>query len=813
MQITRCHFGVWFIALAMTGCQSPGLSTAKSKSSSPSFTDRMLGRNKTPYTEEEAVVRDARDRKKPIKPPPEGLFDQWPPQGKSATVTASTTNAPAPSANESSEKWSISSWFRDGQRFEELERWDQAKKSYENILNVDATHADAHHRLAVIADIQQDYATAEDHYQAALRTKPKDPELLSDLGYSNFKRQRLQDSERYYLSALELDPSHRRTLNNLGLLYSQQNRFDDALAVFRKAGTEEEAQRNVALLFPDRAQHQLASTAWAADPGSPSSAGQSAAATGPFGPQPGRDPNAWASDTPVASQSVAPVGSNRRTTNPSYDADWDARPAIAPAAREPETLAGGPLAQQLWTEDDARNPWARGPRNPETPQASVPNRAPNFSERTFNTPGASTATQIAGNTGRATAPGSAGNNSPQSTPNAATGPSASEFWAGAPVAANPSANAGSIASGNRSAPTGPAGNPADLAESLLTEDRSRSPRPTGSPSGTASSRPAAAGPASADSRRLAAQLGMAAGPGRMFPSVSSPHGSADAMRTATAHTAQPPAWETRETHRPPNDAATVYRGPATQSRSADPSRSLAGGRAPFPTTGPAMGPESIGLRSSSDSQAALNRGPSADGSSQPDADLPQLPGFATGPSPWEGSQPPSAGWDSGVAQGNTNERNADVWSRETQPPAGGSSGLRPDGVRPVSDSRELDQRRSVSPAGGFPARDSGPLPRITPGRSASGRPGNSGSTSSGPTRPTDDWVSPGSSWSNDELSIRTKPQGELGGDADAWVEEASEATRPNRNSAPRSERSGAQPDASGTTPRSVPMWPYSPQSR
>jgi len=129
-------------------------------------------------------------------------------------------------------------------------RLDLAKSAYNRILNQQPNHVVANHRLAVIADKQRDYATAERHYVTALRVNDSDANVLSDLGYSYLLQQRYPDAEQQLQRALEIQPSHSKAQNNLGLLYGKMGDYDKCLAAFRQTGSEAEAQAKVASQFP-----------------------------------------------------------------------------------------------------------------------------------------------------------------------------------------------------------------------------------------------------------------------------------------------------------------------------------------------------------------------------------------------------------------------------------------------------------------------------------------------------------------------------------------------------------------------------------
>lgn len=146
---------------------------------------------------------------------------------------------------------SIRDLMRDGAKYESQQKWDQAVDAYESVLLSEPQHAEAHHRLAVIADRREDYRLADQHYRVAMQRKPTDANLLSDVGYSHFLRGELDRAEGYLKQAIESDNKHRVAHLNLGLVYGKQNRYDESLAMFQAVASEEEVQRNMATLFPD----------------------------------------------------------------------------------------------------------------------------------------------------------------------------------------------------------------------------------------------------------------------------------------------------------------------------------------------------------------------------------------------------------------------------------------------------------------------------------------------------------------------------------------------------------------------------------
>ena len=118
----------------------------------------------------------------------------------------------------------------------------EAQSNYLAVVKRQPNHPVANHRLAVIADRQQDFATAERYYTAALSAAPDDADLLNDMGYSYLLQSRYADAERYLQMALQKNPTQAKAINNLGMIYGKQGQYDRALSLFRQTSSEAEAQ-------------------------------------------------------------------------------------------------------------------------------------------------------------------------------------------------------------------------------------------------------------------------------------------------------------------------------------------------------------------------------------------------------------------------------------------------------------------------------------------------------------------------------------------------------------------------------------------
>ncbi len=139
-----------------------------------------------------------------------------------------------------------------GHREAALNRLDQAEAYYRRVLELQPDNSVANHRLAVIADKKHDYARAEHYYLTALQREPRNPDLLSDVGYSYLLQGRREDSERCLMAATRLDPSHAKALHNLSLLYAANGDYDRAFDALRRAARRERGARPDRPALPQR---------------------------------------------------------------------------------------------------------------------------------------------------------------------------------------------------------------------------------------------------------------------------------------------------------------------------------------------------------------------------------------------------------------------------------------------------------------------------------------------------------------------------------------------------------------------------------
>lgn len=127
-----------------------------------------------------------------------------------------------------------------------------AKASFRRVVQQQSDNAEAHHQLAIVADLENDFGEAEIRYREAIEhgvNYPKLADLYSDMGFSFLLQERFAASEAALKKALHYNPAHRMAANNYGALYAKVGDRERALAMFRQGGTEAQAQKHMRDFF------------------------------------------------------------------------------------------------------------------------------------------------------------------------------------------------------------------------------------------------------------------------------------------------------------------------------------------------------------------------------------------------------------------------------------------------------------------------------------------------------------------------------------------------------------------------------------
>lgn len=127
----------------------------------------------------------------------------------------------------------------------------KARQLFQQAIGMDATNADAHHGIAIAADLQKDWMAAEQHYKQALSGDPSNPNLLNDLGYSYLLQNRYHESLQYLNQAIQISPKHKRAHLNLALLSLRRGDANGARQTLAKIFSQQDIGSNLARLQQD----------------------------------------------------------------------------------------------------------------------------------------------------------------------------------------------------------------------------------------------------------------------------------------------------------------------------------------------------------------------------------------------------------------------------------------------------------------------------------------------------------------------------------------------------------------------------------
>ena len=124
----------------------------------------------------------------------------------------------------------------------------QAKRLYGEIHQESPQNALISHRLGVVCTRLNQLHDAEVYFLQAYGVNPKDPELLSDMGYVAFLQKNYDRSERLLELSVEQNRSDRRTINNLAIVRGWRVEDEACLSTLRSIYNEEESIRRLAAI-------------------------------------------------------------------------------------------------------------------------------------------------------------------------------------------------------------------------------------------------------------------------------------------------------------------------------------------------------------------------------------------------------------------------------------------------------------------------------------------------------------------------------------------------------------------------------------
>ena len=155
----------------------------------------------------------------------------------------------------------------EGQRAMQENRITEARQAYQEVLQLIPDDPTAHHGLAMVADLTEQWKDAESHYRQALRSRPRDANLLCDIGYSYLLQNRYSEASSYLSQAVQLNPNHENAQTNLALLEMRQgNREAARQRLIQRYGDSADVTQILAALESQTASGTPASLAATAPP-------------------------------------------------------------------------------------------------------------------------------------------------------------------------------------------------------------------------------------------------------------------------------------------------------------------------------------------------------------------------------------------------------------------------------------------------------------------------------------------------------------------------------------------------------------------
>ena len=114
--------------------------------------------------------------------------------------------------------------------------WENARKAYSQLIELDNTNALAHNNLAwSLGKHEQNYDLAWEHAKRATELAPATPAYRATLGWILLEQNKPEQAEQVLKEALELNPSYQPTLVHLGRAKAEQMKAEEARALLKKA--------------------------------------------------------------------------------------------------------------------------------------------------------------------------------------------------------------------------------------------------------------------------------------------------------------------------------------------------------------------------------------------------------------------------------------------------------------------------------------------------------------------------------------------------------------------------------------------------
>jgi tetratricopeptide (TPR) repeat protein len=113
-------------------------------------------------------------------------------------------------------------------------------------LKVDAqSPLKVYNGLGVLADLRNDFSSAEAYYRLALKIEPRSAQVQNSIGYSNYLAGNWEQAESAYRLGIVYDSKYKSLWRNYGLLLARKGQYEQALSAFEQVESRAEASNDV----------------------------------------------------------------------------------------------------------------------------------------------------------------------------------------------------------------------------------------------------------------------------------------------------------------------------------------------------------------------------------------------------------------------------------------------------------------------------------------------------------------------------------------------------------------------------------------
>src|SRR5262249_22600979 len=140
----------------------------------------------------------------------------------------------------------------DNTKYSQVERdrlEDQARRAYQQALEIEPTNLAALTALARLYVKRGDHERAVATYQKAVHAYPKETQLWCELAMCHARKSEWDDALQSLRKAVELDPENRACNRSLGFCLARAGRIEESFAVFASVDGAASAHYNVARML------------------------------------------------------------------------------------------------------------------------------------------------------------------------------------------------------------------------------------------------------------------------------------------------------------------------------------------------------------------------------------------------------------------------------------------------------------------------------------------------------------------------------------------------------------------------------------